>query len=107
MAIRFDRIKPGMTLYERHREKMGNTAIRSLCEWRVQILVVHEKERTALVSWNGNKPSIRSSRSLEKLYDWSMYDKSVAELRRGILGCVYGCRKLSKAEITARKKDPQ
>jgi hypothetical protein len=106
MAIKFEKIKPGMTLYERRRERMGNTTLRSLSEWPVEILEVDAAERRATVRWNGNRPTRYYGRDLTRLYDWSMYDESIAVLDRGIWGCVRSARKLTKAELAAKAAKP-
>lgn len=68
MAIKFHKIKPGMVLFDIHSERAGNTNMRRLGLWKVQILSVDEKNETAVVSWNGNKERFYSKRQLEQLY---------------------------------------
>lgn len=105
MAIKFEKIQPGMRLYDRHRERMGNTNMRTLGEWPVKVIEVDAERRRALVSWNGNKPTWCYAAWLSKLSDWSMHDKSVAVIDRSVtFGQVYRCRKLTKAEREARAK---
>lgn len=104
MAIKFEKIKPGMCLYDRHKYKMGNTTLRSLGEWDVRIIEVDSAQRRALVSWNSNSPEWYHERDLTRLSDWSMYDKDVAVMATGLMGRVYRCRKLTKAERAARSK---
>lgn len=84
MAIKFEKIQPGMTLYDRHSHRMGNTTLRTIGEWRVKVLEVNAAEREALVSWNGNRPETWSAERLSRLFDWSMHDKGKAEIERGI-----------------------
>ena len=84
MAIKFEKIQAGMTPYDRHKQGMGNTSLRSICEWSVKIISVDPARRSALVSWNGNRHQTYGESSLRKLYDWSMYGPDV-ELRRGML----------------------
>ena len=83
MAIKFEKIQPGMTLYDRHREKMGNTTISTIGEWAVKVLSVSPTEREAVVSWNGNPREVWFEHELRRLYDWSMNDPGV-EVVRGI-----------------------
>ena len=85
--MKFDKIKPGMVLYDRHKYRAGNTTIRVLGEWPVRIISVDPERFSAVVSWNGNQPETWSSLSLMKLKDWSMYD-DCAEITRGMLGPV-------------------
>lgn len=68
MAIKFEKIQPGMTLWDRHRVKMGNTTMSRLGEWRVEIFSVDAMSRTAVVRWNHNAPSVWGERQLAKLY---------------------------------------
>lgn len=52
---RLEKIKPGDVLYDVHSYRMGNTTLRSLGLWKVQVIEVHETY--ALCSWNGNTPT--------------------------------------------------
>jgi hypothetical protein len=83
MAIKFEKIQPGMKLYDRRKQTMGNTALRSLREWTVKIISVDPARRSAVVSWNGNRHQTYGEASLRKLYDWSMYGPD-AEIKRGM-----------------------
>jgi hypothetical protein len=104
MAIKFEKITAGMTLYDRHSYQMGNTTLRSIGEWVVRILEIDREQRRALVSWNGNTPEWRHASYVEALSPWSMHDKGVAELTKGMLtGQVVRVRKLTKAEREAKK----
>lgn len=97
MAIKFEKIKPGMMLYDRHAHKMGNTTLRTIGEWSVRILEVDATTRTAKVSWNGNPPETYRERALTRLYDWSMHDKC-AEVTCGTFGRV--------SKVTKKKRTP-
>lgn len=68
MAIKFEKIKPGMELLDIHSEKMGNTTMRRLGMWKVRVISVDAEARTAMVSWNGNRPRLYTRRDLERLY---------------------------------------
>ena len=68
MAIKFDKIEPGMILLDIHRESMGNTTLREWGLWKVKIISVDRGNRTAVVSWNGNAPQTWSVRQLERLH---------------------------------------
>lgn len=96
MAIKFEKLKVGEVYYDRARTKMGNTTLSCLSEWRVKILEIDLERRTALVSWNSNRPEKWYERRLRSLFDWSMYDPTVAETT-----CVFG--RVSKV----RKKKPE
>jgi hypothetical protein len=68
MAIKFERIEPGMELCDCHRYTMGNTTMRRWGLWRVQVVSVDKEARTAVVSWNDNAPQAWHERRLVKLY---------------------------------------
>lgn len=68
MAIKFEKIEPGMKLLDIHREKMGNTTMSQLALWKVEIISVDREKRTAVVSWNGNPHRTWTARELERLY---------------------------------------
>jgi hypothetical protein len=68
MAIKFDKIKPGMKLLDIHSERMGNTTMRRLGMWPVEILSVNSALGLAEVSWNGNAKQTWAKRQLERLY---------------------------------------
>lgn len=68
MAIKFEKIEPGMTLLDIHRERMGNTTLREWGLWKVQVIAVDREKRTAVVSWNHNPPQTWIARQLERLY---------------------------------------
>lgn len=93
MAIKFEKIKAGMTLYDRHRHRMGNTTLSDLGEWKVRVLEVDPHARKALVSWNNNFPAWWPGHRLSLLYSWSMYDPDV-EVKRGLLGRVISAKRL-------------
>lgn len=61
-------IEPGMVLLDVHSERAGNTTMRRLGCWKVHVLSVDKKMRTAMVSWNGNSPKLYRARDLERLY---------------------------------------
>lgn len=68
MAIKFEKIEPGMTLLDIHREKMGNTTMSEWGLWKVLVVSVDREKRTALVSWNHNPQRTWDAHRLEKLY---------------------------------------
>lgn len=72
MAIKFEKIEPGMTLYDRHRERMGNTTMTRMGEWPVKIISVDTERRTAQVSWNGNRAETWRENRLRRLYRTKM-----------------------------------
>lgn len=102
MAIKFEKIKPGMKLYDRHKRRMGNTTLRTLGEWGVYVVSVDQEKRSATVRWNGNSEERWSEHRLVKLFDWSMHDSSVCEMDRGMFGAIYKVRKFTKKELKER-----
>lgn len=51
--MKFEKIKPGMTLYDVHSYQMGNTTIRSMGCWEVAVDSVDPAKRTAVVRLQG------------------------------------------------------
>lgn len=66
MSIKFEKIKPGMRLMDIHSHAMGNTTIRTLGLWYVDIVSVAAD--TAIVRWNGNREETWHRVRLERLY---------------------------------------
>lgn len=87
MAVRFEKIQPGMVLYDRHTHRMGNTTMKTIVEWEVRVISVDAEQRSAMVSWNGNSPRRYYEFQLRRLYDWSMFD-DCAEVTRSVWGRV-------------------
>jgi len=54
MAIKFEKIKEGMTLYD-VRKNTGMSR-NKWSVWTVKVIEVNTEERKALISWNTNKP---------------------------------------------------
>lgn len=77
MAIKFERVKAGDIIYDRHRSKMGNTTMTQLAEWSVEVREINTERRMALVSWNYNPAKWVPARQIEKYFRSSMYDKEV------------------------------
>lgn len=68
MSIKFDKIKPGMVLLDIHSYRMGNTTMRKLGLWEVQVISVDAEKRTAVCRWNGNPPETWYERRLTRLH---------------------------------------
>lgn len=66
MAVKFEKVKAGMTLWERRRVSGGAKA--DVGEWPVRVLRVDPARREAEVSWVGNKPAIWDERRLSRLH---------------------------------------
>ena len=56
-----------MVLLDIRKVSMGHTTMREWSVWRVEIVSVDTKTRSALVRWNGNQPKAWGERSLSKL----------------------------------------
>lgn len=54
MAVSWNAVKAGDTLYTRKRQKMGNTTIRHTVEHRVKVISIDHCAGRAVISWNGN-----------------------------------------------------
>lgn len=52
--MKFEKLKPGMVVYDVHSHGMGNTTMRTLGVWDVRIISVDPVSRSCLASWNGN-----------------------------------------------------
>lgn len=68
MAIKFEKIQPGMVLLDIRTEQAGNTTMRRIGVWDVRVISVNAEKRTAVVSWNGNREKTMYARDLQKLY---------------------------------------
>lgn len=66
MSIRYHLVEPGMVLWQKRRQKMGNTNISCDAWFTVKIIEVHEN--SCLVQWNSNPPRRMYRRDVEKLY---------------------------------------
>ena len=60
--MRFDRLKPGMTVYDVRRTRMGNTNQSSIGVWAVKILEVDHEALTVRASWNSTAARIFTKR---------------------------------------------
>lgn len=65
--MKFERITPGMVLYDAHKHRMGNATMWTMGVWPVKILSVDAERRTAIASWNGNRAEVYYERDLRRL----------------------------------------
>ena len=77
--MKFEKLKPGMVLFDVGRHKMGNTTISTVSVWQVRVLEVHE-DRSITASWNSNQPKKMRER------EWSRLRAKRPELVRGACG---------------------
>lgn len=68
MAIKFEKIQPGMELWDYQSRKQGNTTSRRIDRFRVLVLEVDEAGRRVRASWNSNPAKWYSKRSAAKWY---------------------------------------
>lgn len=68
MAIKFEKLQPGMRLLDVRRHKMGNTTLSEWGWWTVEILSINAAKQCATVRWNNNSPTEWPRHWLEKLY---------------------------------------
>jgi len=68
MAIKFEKITPGMVLLDVHRQPLGNTTMHEWGLWKVNVISVDPEKRTAVVSWNSNAEQTWEAHRLERLY---------------------------------------
>ena len=52
--MNIEKLKPGMIVFDVGRRKMGNTAVSTVCVWRVRIESVDIEKGLVRASWNGN-----------------------------------------------------
>lgn len=52
--MKFEKLQPGMTVYDVGRHKMGNTTMSTVAVWCVTIVSVDAESRSCVARWNGN-----------------------------------------------------
>lgn len=76
MAIKFEKIQAGMTLWSRRKVQQGNVkGLKCMAEWPVCVMEVDTASRRALVSWNGNPAEWWPEYRLTRLYTRRMERK--------------------------------
>jgi hypothetical protein len=65
--MKYEKIKEGMTLYDVHKSKMGNTRRSSYGTYPVRVIKLDPTTRSATVSWNNNPPTVYNEQKLSKL----------------------------------------
>lgn len=65
--VAFNKINVGDTLWDCHKTRMGNTTMRRMGSWSVEVKDIDAQGRRALCSWNGNAPKWWSERQINKL----------------------------------------
>lgn len=77
--MKFEKLQPGMTLYDVGSHRMGNTTIRTISVWTVRVIDVHPN-RTITASWNGNLAKLMYE------HEWSKLRAKKPELERSAVG---------------------
>ncbi len=65
--MKFDKLKEGMTLYSLTTQKLGNTNMRTKVVHLIHVVSIDREKRTAMCSWNGNRPQVYRERDIERL----------------------------------------
>ena len=64
--MKFEKLQPGVTVYDVGRTKMGNTTRTTVSVWPVHVISVDYENRTVVASWNTNPPRTYSERNAVK-----------------------------------------
>jgi hypothetical protein len=64
--MKFESLKPGMTVWSLRRYGVGNTTMRSWGTYGVRIVEVHPEDQSVTASWNNNEPQRYSKRGWQK-----------------------------------------
>jgi hypothetical protein len=67
MAIKFEKIQPGMVLLDIHRVRRGNTMMTEWASFNVRVIEVDAVKRQCYATWNGNQAEWWSERRITKL----------------------------------------
>lgn len=67
MAVKWEKVQAGDTLWEVRREKMGNTTMSRWTSRTVRVISIDHAANTAMCSWNGNAPKLWSADRVCKL----------------------------------------
>ena len=52
--MKFEKLTPGLVVYDVHRHKLGNTTMSTVGVWKVHIVSVDHEAKRVTASWNGN-----------------------------------------------------
>jgi hypothetical protein len=67
MAVKWETVKAGDTLYDVHKTAMGNTTMKRMGCWEVEIISIDHAAGVAVARWNGNRPETWARRRVERL----------------------------------------
>jgi hypothetical protein len=77
--MKFESLKPGMSIYDVHSHNLGRTTMKTVGVWEVKVIELHP-DRSITASWNGNRPQKISERH------YSKYRLKRPELERAACG---------------------
>lgn len=95
--MKFEKLQPGMVVYDVGRQKMGNTTMTTVAVWSVTIVSVDAETRSVMASWNGNRPS--------RYYEGSC--KKWRETRPLLVRSGFGAYRLATKEEIASAREAQ
>lgn len=95
--MKLEKMTAGMTLYDVHRYKMGNTSMSTVGVWEVYVKEVDVERGFIVASWNGNPPSKIYRGAAEKFRA-----KKPLLIKQGL-----GHRLATREEIKQRKGEPE
>lgn len=64
--MKFEKLQPGMTVYDVGRHRMGNTTMSTVAVWDVYVVSVDADARTCVARWNSNSPDVYGERSIKR-----------------------------------------
>ena len=64
--MKFEKIKPGMLVYDVGRQRLGNTTLSTVVVWGVNIVSVDAEKRTVDAAWNHNLIRTYTEREYKK-----------------------------------------
>ena len=97
--MKFEKLKPGMVVYDVGRQRLGNTMLSTVVVWSVKIISVDAEKRTVDAEWNHNRARIYRERDYKK---W----RAVAPMLISA-GPFGGKRLATKDEIAAAKRNAE
>ena len=94
--MKISKLHPGMTVYDCHKTKRGNTSATTWGTWPVYVVSVDVEKETVYACWNGNCAMIFFKNS---------YSKWTAEKPFLVRTAMGGCRKPTREERKAHKAE--
>ncbi len=92
--MKLENLKPGMTVFDCHSHRAGNTVLRTWGVWHVSIIAVDLERGTVMASWNGNEAKRFYRGEFER---WKLREPLLIKTGFGLY------RKANRAEIQASK----